>query len=172
MKRYPYLSHAISAFEYDLPLRASPDDLAEVITAIAKAQPELEWPKSSSTSSLDRVAFKKKNELNGLSEEYARLITRNYLKHFTVVEKFLADPLNTQTYSSYRDAADEFASKLAAHRQDFDNYDKLLDHLLSLLIERDGDLRSHKRLTRIVFYFMYWTCDIGTTEEEAHAAAD
>lgn len=172
IKRYPYLAQSLSAFEYDLPLRASPDDLAEVITAIAKAQPEFEWPTSGSANSLQRVAFKNKNEINGLSDEYARLITRNYLKHFVVVEKFLADPLNGGAYASYRNAVDEFASKLAAHRGDFATFDKLLDHLLGLLIERDGDLRSHKRLTRMVFYFMYWACDIGATAGEEHAAAD
>ena len=170
VKRYPALSKRLSDFEYDLPLRASPDDLAEVITAIAKEQPNLAWPKSSAIEKLDRIAFKKKNEFNGLSEEYAHTITSNYLKHFSVIEKFLADPINSKAYTFYKNAVDEFASKLVAYRNDFESYDKLLEHLVSMLIERDGDLRSNKRLTRTVFYFMYWSCDIGTTEEESNAS--
>lgn len=171
IKRYSFIATTLREFEYDLPLRASPDDLAEVITAIADVQAQIDWPTAISATSLQRVAFKKKNEINGLSEDYARYITRNYLKHFGVVEKFLADPINVEAYSSYRDAVDEFAAKLVAHRGDFANYDKLLNYLLSVLIQRDGDLRSHKRLTRTVFYFMYWACDIGETEEETSASS-
>jgi hypothetical protein len=157
-------------FEYDLPLRASPYELAEVITAIAAVHSEIDWPTASSLTSLERVAFKNKNQANSLSDDYARCITRNYLKHFGVVEKFLADPINANANMAYRNAVDEFSSKLIAYRQDFPSYDKLLDYLISALIIRDGDLSHHKRLTRTVFYFMYWSCDIGATEEETHAS--
>ena len=172
IKRYSFIATTLHDFEYDLPLRASPDDLAEVITAIADVQAQIDWPAAVSATSLQRVAFKKKNEINGLSEEYARYITRNYLKHFGVIEKFLADPINVVPCTAYRNAVDEFAAKLVAHRGDFATYDKLLDYLLSGLIQRDGDLRSHKRLTRTVFYFMYWACDIGETEEETSASSE
>lgn len=172
IKRYGFLATMLRDFEYDLPLRASPEDLAEVITAIADVQAQIDWPTAISATSFQRVAFKKKNEINGLSEKFARLITRNYLKHFRVIEKFLADPINDVPYKAYRDAVDEFAAKLVVHREDFATYDKLLDYLLSVLIKRDGDLRSHKRLTRTVFYFMYWNCDIGETEEETSASSE
>ena len=172
IKRYSFIATTLREFEYDLPLRASPNELAEVITAIAAAHSEIEWPTASSATSLERVAFKKKNQINGLSDEYARLITRNYLKNFGAVEKFLADPINVNVYTAYRDAVDEFATKLVVHSPDFATYDKLLDYLLSVLIQRDGDLRSNKRLTRTVFYFMYWSCDIGETEEEDNASSE
>ncbi|ACY13557.1 ABC-three component system protein [Haliangium ochraceum] len=166
IKRYDYIATTLRGFEHDLPLRASPDDLAEVITAIAAVQSDIDWPATPSASSLQRVAFKKKNEINGLSGEFARYITRNYLKHFDVVEAFLADPINVHAHKAYLDAVDEFAGKLIAYRGNFETYDKLLDYLVNRLIERDGDLRAQKRLTRTVFYFMYWACDIGATEEE------
>lgn len=31
-----------------------------------------------------------------------------------------------------------------------------------MLIDRDYDLKVNKRLTRIVFYYMYWNCDLGS----------
>ncbi len=170
VKRYPYLSTSLADFEYALPLRASPDDLAEVITAIAAAQPTLKWPESTSANSLERTAFTEKNRLNGLSEDYARTITRGFLKHFDVVKKFLADPVNARVYDAYRNAVDEFAAKLLAHRADFPVFDQLLEHLLSTLIERDGDLSQHKRITRTVFYYMYWVCDIGAEDERTRDA--
>jgi hypothetical protein len=172
IKRYSSIASMLREFEYDLPLRASPDELAEVIIAIADAHSEIDWPTSASWSSLERIAFTKKNQANRLSDEYARYITRNYLKHFGVVERFLADPINVNVNMAYRNAVDEFASKLIVYRHEFPTYDKLLDHLISVLINRDGDLSAHKRLTRTVFYFMYWSCDIGATEEEAHASAE
>ena len=58
-----------------------------------------------------------------------------------------------------------------AHRRDT-NYDKLLDYMLTVLILRDGDLKSHKHLTRTVFYFMYWVCDIGETKADVDAPAN
>lgn len=172
IKRYSFIATMLRGFEYDLPLRASPNELAEVITSIAAVQSEIDWPTAPSLTSLERVAFKKKNQNNCLSDEYAKYITRNYLKHFGVVEKFLADPINVNANTAYCNAVDEFASKLIAYRQEFSSYDKLLDYLISVLIMRDGDLSSHKRLTRTVFYFMYWSCDIGAVEEEAHAPSE
>jgi hypothetical protein len=123
-------------------------------------------------TSLERVTFKRKNQMNCLSDEYAKYITRNYLKHFGVVEKFHADPINVNANIAYRNAVDEFSSKLLVYRQEFPSYDRLLDYLISVLIMRDGDLSARKRLTRTVFYFMYWSCDIGTVEEEAHAPSE
>lgn len=168
IKRSPFAATKLQDFEYALPLRASPDELAEVITAIASVQ--IDCPGTSVTP-LQRTAFKKKNELNGLSDEYAMLITRNYLKHFSTVESFLNDPVNQEVLSSYNDAVDEFSAKLVAHRGDFESYDKLLNYLESQLIKRDGDLKANKKLTRTVFYFMYWSCDIGTTGGEHDATA-
>lgn len=37
------------------------------------------------------------------------------------------------------------------HRNDFKNYDKLLNYMLDILISRDGDLRANKSLTQTVF---------------------
>ncbi len=166
IKRFPFLAKTIGDFDFDSPLRASPDDLAHVITAITHAQKVQSWPESTSIRSFDRIAFERKNSINGLSSEYANMITSKYLKDFGSIERFLADPANSKVYASYQDAVDEFSAKIVSYRNDSPTFDKLLENLLSLLIERDSDLKSNKRLTRTVYYFMYWACDIGTIEEE------
>jgi hypothetical protein len=174
IKRFPFLAKTIGDFDFDSPLRASPDDLANVITAIVNAQNDKSWPESDSVRSFNRVAFEKKNTINGLSPEYAKMILSKYLKDFGSIRKFLADPANSRIYNSYKDAVDEFSAKMTSYRSEFPNFDKLLENLLSLLIERDSDLKSNKRLTRTVYYFMYWACDIGTIEGEMeleHAAS-
>lgn len=172
LKRMPHAAGLLEGFEYDLPLRASPDDLAEVIVAIAKDTGNVDWTLARSPTVEERLRFKEKNTLNGLSDEYAEVISRRYMRDFEVVRHFLEDPANYQVNAYYREAADEFAARMAAHRGSFAVYDRLLQHLLDGLIERDGDLKAHKRITRTVYYFMYWACDIGTpVGDEADATA-
>jgi hypothetical protein len=47
----------------------------------------------------------------------------------------------------------------------------MMEYLVDLLFNRDPVLRQHihKRLTRIVLFYMYWNCDLG---EEGDAATD
>lgn len=165
IKRGAHLKEILQNYLYDSPLRASPDELAEVIIAISKESPNLENAPFTEPP-IERIRFKDKNELNGLSEEYAKHITTRYLKDFRIVSEFLANPRNETVLKVYNDAIDEFQAKLITHRACFRTYDSLLNTLLSTLIERDGDLKSNKRITRVVFYYMYWVCDIGRSPED------
>ena len=53
---------------------------------------------------------------------------------------------------------------ILAHREDRHSFDQVLDRLFKLLIDRDYDLKANKKLTRIVLYYMYWNCDLGSEE--------
>ncbi len=44
-----------------------------------------------------------------------------------------------------------------------------MEYLIDLLFNRDPILRQHKRLTRVMLFYMYWNCDIG---EIGDATAD
>jgi len=165
LKRMPGAARLLDGFQYELPLRASPDDLAEVIVAIARDTGSVDWTLAKSPTVEERLRFKEKNTFNGLSDEYAAIISKNYMRDFDLVRQFLEDPANYQANAYYRESAAEFSARMAAHRDAFAVYDRLLDHLLEGLIERDGDLKAHKRITRTVFYYMYWACDIGTPLE-------
>jgi hypothetical protein len=61
----------------------------------------------------------------------------------------------------YESAVDEFQLKIVAHRKDYQTFDNVMEYLVDLLFARDPVLRAHKRLTRIVLFYMYWNCDIG-----------
>jgi hypothetical protein len=111
----------------------------------------------------ERVAFAKKNELNNLSVEFAKMIRKDYFKDFPSVEEFLANPVNSDLVERYQEAAREFHEQIVAHRQQADDLGRLLVNLQRLLFERDGDLARHKRLTKLVIYYMYWICDLGET---------
>ena len=162
IKRFPYLATDLKAFEHDLPLGASPDELAEVIVAIAVI-PLMRAAPVPSQRSIERIHFEEKNEANDLSDDYSRYIRKNYLKHFEGVRRFLADPRNHKIRDQYECAAEEFEGALVAHRRWYNSYDLMLDDMLKWLLRRDSDLAANKRLTRTVFFFMYWACDVGSS---------
>lgn len=169
IKRIPAAAAELENVAYEMPLRASPDELADVILALAQSKKLLDVASAKSATVEERIRFQTKNTSNGLSQEYADLIARNYLRDFDVVKAFLEDPANYQANAKYWDAAAEFAGKLIVYRSEFPTYDRLLNYLLDTLIERDGDLQSNKRLTRTAFYFMYWSCDIGKPADADYA---
>ena len=74
IKRYAWIANSIREFDYDSPLRASPDDFANVITAIASTSSTILSEVHENPEDLRRVPFEEKNKINGLSEEYASMI--------------------------------------------------------------------------------------------------
>jgi hypothetical protein len=153
----------------DSPLIVSPDDLAEVVQALARSKADV-------ASVLDdpptkRTSFDEKNILNKMTPEYAKALRQRYLKETTQIRAFLSAPENEEILRFYETVVDEFQFKIIAKRKDHQSFDEVMEYLLDLLFARDPVLRqsTHKRLTRAVLFYMYWNCDIGET---ANAAAD
>jgi hypothetical protein len=76
MKRFPEMAKEANLDPVDSPLIVSPDDLAEVVQALARQQKEL-------TALLDdpptpRVSYEQKNTLNNMTAEYAKAQRRKY----------------------------------------------------------------------------------------------
>lgn len=153
----------------DSPLTVSPDDLAEVVQALARHEQFV-------SAVLDdpptpRVAYEQKNTLNAMTVEYARAQRKKYLKETAQIRAFLAAPENLHLLRMYESVVDEFQLKIIAKRKDYQTFDSVMEYLVDLLFSRDPILRqhAHKRLTRAVLFYMYWNCDIGV---EVDAAAD
>jgi hypothetical protein len=153
----------------DSPLIVSPDDLAEVVQALA-------GQKDAVLALLDdpptaRVTYEQKNMLNNMSADYAKAQRRKYLKETAQIRGFLAAPENLELLRMYESVVDEFQLKIIAKRKDYQTFDDVMEYLVDLLFNRDAVLRqhAHKRLTRAVLFYMYWNCDIG---EVGDAAAD
>lgn len=145
----------------DSPLIVSPDDLAEVVQALARNKAEV-------VAVLDdpptlRVSYHDKNELNKMTAEYAKAQRRKYLKETAQIRTFLSAPENMEILRFYETAVDEFQLKIIAKRRDYQNFDEVMEYIIDLLFARDAVLRqtAHKRLTRAVLFYMYWNCDIG-----------
>lgn len=163
LKAFPEVPKQANLDPVDSPLIVSPDDLAEVVEALARQ-------KESISAVLDdpptpRVTYKQKNALNNMSEEYAKVQRRKYLKETAQIHAFLATPENLELLRMYESVVDEFQLKIIAKRKDYQTFDDVMEYLVHLLFGRDPVLRAHKRLTRAVLFYMYWNCDIGKVDD-------
>jgi hypothetical protein len=161
LKTFPDVAKLADLDLVDSPLIVSPDDLAEVVQALARQ-------KDGVVALLDdppipRVSYAQKNALNNMSKEYAGAQRRKYLKETPQIHAFLAAPENLELLHMYESVVDEFQLKIIAKRKDYQTFDDVMEYLVDLLFDRDPILRqhAHKRLTRAVLFYMYWNCDIG-----------
>lgn len=165
LKRFPEVAQEASLDAVDSPLIVSPDDLAEVVQALARQ-------KSGLTALLDdpptvRVTYEEKNALNNMTAAYAKVQRRKYLKETAQIRIFLAAPENIELLRMYESVVDEFQLKILAKRKDYQTFDEVMEYLVDLLFNRDPVLRqhAHKRLTRAILFYMYWNCDIGEVDD-------
>ncbi len=161
LREFPDVADLAKLDLVDSPLIITSEDLAEVVEALA-AQ------KADTITVLDdpptpRVTYEQKNQLNRMSNEYAKDFRKKYLKETAQIYTFLSAPENLDLLSKYKTIVDEFQFKIIAHRKDYQEFDKVMEYLLDLLFGRDPVLNQtkHKRLTRAVLFYMYWNCDIG-----------
>lgn len=169
LKNFPDVVNVASLDPVDSPLIVSPDDLAEVVQALARNWDGLHAvPDDPPTP---RVSYERKNAVNNMSAGYAKEQRRRYLKETTQIHTFLAAPENLELLRLYESVVDEFQMKIIANRKNHQAFDKVMEYLVDLLFGRDAVLRqrAHKRLTRAVLFYMYWNCDIG---EVGNASTD
>ncbi len=169
LKRFPEVAKEADLDPVDSPLIVSPDDLAEVVQALARQKDGIKAVLDDPPTA--RVPYEKKNLLNNMSAEYAKAQRRKYLKETAQIGAFLAAPENLDLLRVYESVIDEFQLKIIAKRKDYQTFDEVMEYLVDLLFNRDPVLRqhAHKRLTRAVLFYMYWNCDIG---EVGDAEAD
>ncbi|WP_273821602.1 ABC-three component system protein [Pseudomonas asplenii] len=167
LKRFPEVALEANLDAVDSPLIVSPDDLAEVVQALARQKDGL-------TVLLDdpptvRVTYEEKNALNNMTAAYAKEQRRKYLKETAQIRTFLAAPENIELLRMYESVVDEFQLKILAKRKDYQTFDEVMEYLVDLLFSRDPVLRQHvhKRLTRAILFYMYWNCDIGEVDDAA-----
>lgn len=163
--QYPDILRLARIDPVDGPLLVSSYDLAEVILAITDA---LDAPLPAADATLvDRVSYADKNEVNDMSDAFAKTLGKRYLLVTQQIERFLADPGNTETLRRYEGAVEDFQLKIVAKRADYQSFDDVFNYLVDLLLSRDGVLARSRRLTRAMIFYMYWHCDIGETPDAA-----
>jgi hypothetical protein len=163
LKEFPDVPGKASLDPVDSPLLLSPDDLSEVVQALARhmdgAVAALDAPPT------PRTLYETKNAINNMSAEYANALRKRYLKETAQVKTFLAAPENQELLGLYESVVDEFQFKIISKRKDYQSFDEVMEYLLDLLFKRDPLLSANKRLTRIMLFYMYWNCDIGVSDD-------
>ena len=162
LRSFPEISVRTKVNPFDGPLLASSQELAEVILALSSAL-HSEVP-DEPPMPVDRVSFSSKNLTNGMTEEFARLLTRNYLGYSHTIQQFLSEPANADILEQYQGITEEFELKVVAKRRNFQAFDDVFNHLTDTLFARDPVLARHKRLTRALVFHMYFACDIGSED--------
>ena len=165
LKRFPGAAERACLDPLDSPLIIAPEDLASVVVAFAENKDQVK--RDIDDALAERTSYAEKNEANITSEEYAKTLRRRYLKDTATIKEFLGRPENEEVRETYIAAADEIELKIVSKRESFQNFDSVLEYVMDLLVKRDPDLRANKRLTRTLLFYMYWNCDIGTTDAEA-----
>jgi hypothetical protein len=161
LKKFPDVATLANLELVDSPLIVSPDELAEVVLAFVEH-------KAIITGSLDppptdRVSYNEKNAINNMTKEYGNALRKYYLKETPQIQKFLASPENADLLQQYETVVEEFQLKIVAKRKEYQTFDDVMNYLVDLLFARDPILRSQKRLTRALLFYMYWHCDIGAS---------
>lgn len=161
LKQFPLVAKLADIDPVDSPLIVSPDGLAEIVQAIAQYRNDIsnlmEHPP------VPRTSHAIKNTLNNMTEEYAKESRKRFLKETMEIDKFLAAPENDDLRQMYQSIADEFHIKIISKRKNHQTFDEIIEYIFELLLSRDPVLRqrSHKKLTRVILFYMYWNCDIG-----------
>jgi hypothetical protein len=147
----------------DGPLLVSSADLAELILAISD---ELGAP-TSLAEPVDRVSFETKNAINSMTPEFAEALSSRFMGRTKQIEDFLADPGNSEHLARYEAAVEDFQLKIIAKRKNHQTFDEVFNHLVEVLIRRDGVLAREPSLVRAMLFYMYWHCDIGMSVDAA-----
>ncbi len=162
---YPKIANNLDIKPANLPLTLCSDEIAEVIEAFNHQKDNGVFDTIEKFPE-PRTTLQRKNKLNNLSEEYSKYLKSIVIKESIQIKDFLADPRNKKLNDLYQLSVEEFKTKIIAHRMDFESFDKVLNYIFDLLVNRDAILRKYKRLTRVMLYYMYWNCDIGENDDK------
>ncbi|WCK55382.1 hypothetical protein PP175_05370 [Aneurinibacillus sp. Ricciae_BoGa-3] len=117
-----------------------------------------------------RTKINRKNEINGMSDEYYRKVLIPKIPSFEEIEQFLGNSDNEKENEAYLYIVDSINGSLIAYKELFSDFDKALDYLMKKSIEliqqKYGRIEINKKdLIKKFIAFMYFYCDIGENDE-------
>lgn len=154
-------NQAIKNFQlnpFELPIFIDPNELSQVILGIKGNLQKTK--KEDMENAIKRTNLKTKNKINNLTENYSKSI-ESKIADFVAIQDFLSRPENSYVQDLYIESADEINAKIRAYKPKDESFDKTIETIIDLVIAKDNDCNSNKRLTRIVIFYMYYKCDIG-----------
>lgn len=164
LDQYKELPQQYNVDFYHSPIQVTPDELADVITAFYNNRLSDADGIFGREVDFYRPGIEIKNQINGLSDEYFNFIKTNSFSTFADIESFLESPINERFIQYYDTTVSDLQAALIAHKDEHECFDSALENFYKILIERDGDLKRYRKLTRAFLHYMYWNCDVGKKE--------
>jgi len=164
LQEYPDIVRTAKLNDLLKPLEFDESDLKEFIIEIHKAIKQNAY----TTNNIDftKIDMEEKNRLNNLSKSYFDDVIKKDFDNFNQIEVFLSSPINTSLKDLYDDTISELNAKIALRRDDFVEFENMLDEFYNYVISNDtGNLKGKKRLIRTLLNYMYCNCDIGRKEK-------
>lgn len=164
LQNYPFIVKKNNLSKLLLPLEFYEEDLKVLITEFSKIdfnREELQEIKRNN----DRIPISEKNNLNKLSQDYFNSIFKKSMNDFTKIETFIKDPKNKAIQNFYDNTIDDIQSKIIVKRDEFDTFEKIIEHLYDYVFQNNLiELKKDRRLIRTFLHYMYFHCDIGVME--------
>ena len=165
LRENPTVANALPTAQYKKPFEFNPDDMVEVIEAVADV---IKLDGSDYKSELDFTSVNKKkikNKVNRLSNSYyTEVFVNQYMPLFPRLRDFLENDRNAEYRNLYHDIANELRQKVVAYRDRFDFFEDLLVYLYDLVKEARPELKGKRRFVTFLLCYMYDDCDIGERE--------
>lgn len=163
LEEYPDVVRTAKLNRLLLPFEFDESDLREIIILLQKQIKENTKPIV--RAGLEYVGLDKKNDLNKLSKNYFDDVIKRSLEDFDKIRAFLSDSINQDIEEIYADAASELNAKIALKRNQFYEFEQILEICYNNVIRDNADiLKGKKRLVRTLLHYMYCNCDIGIKE--------
>lgn len=160
LQMYPDVVSSAKLNQLLLPFDFDESDLRDVIIALSK-----NIKQGIPVSDSDQFAYpglEKKNELNKLGKAYFDGVLKASIDNFAKIRAFLLDPINADIAEQYEDAANELNAKITLYRDQFYEFEKIIENCYDNVVGRNSEtLKTKKRLVRVLLHYMYSNCDIG-----------
>lgn len=165
LNRYRHIVQMVRLSPLTMSPIIRPDELAEIIPLFANVFDIS--VKHKDFRPVNRTSYEEKNQINNMSDEFAKSLRKSYMSYAFQVQEFLNDPQNMNLQDLYQNAIEEFQQTFIIPRQrELEYFDEVFNELVALLIDRDYILKVNKKLTRILVFYMYFNCDIGKSNDD------
>lgn len=163
LRAHPHIVRNAGLDKFQIPLDFKPEDYRDIIEGMYVHREAVEIIFDSEHDFKDYPGFYGKNEVNGVSTDYAAHIKEDSMPHFDAVICFLKNPRNTELTEKYHVVANELKGQIIVHQDQFKNFEHALDAIPGLIQERAPELQfpPKRRLLKIMIHYMYVNCEIG-----------
>lgn len=160
LQMYPDVVSSAKLNQLLLPFDFDESDLRDVIIALNENIKQ--GIPVSDSNQFAYPGLEKKNELNQLGKAYFDGVLKASIDDFAKIRAFLLDPINTDVAEQYEDAANELNAKITLNRDQFYEFEKILENCYDNVVGKNFEtLKTKKRLVRVLLHYMYSNCDIG-----------